>query len=88
VGNLRQVGAGRREKVREKEWRETIGVVERATASNRALVTARRAEWVAIWRTLRDADGEISIDQPPRLAAHLLGYNHYSSPTGYLVIQR
>jgi hypothetical protein len=48
VGYLRQVGVGRREKVREKEWRETIGVVARATASNRALVTARRAEWAAM----------------------------------------
>ena len=48
VGYLRQVGAGRREKVHEKKWRETIGVVERATASNRALVTVRRAEWTAM----------------------------------------
>jgi hypothetical protein len=48
VGYLRQVGAGRREKVQEKKWRQTIGVVERATASNQALVTARRPEWAAM----------------------------------------
>ena len=48
VGYLKQVGAGRREKVQEKKWRETIGVVERATASNQALVAARRAEWAAM----------------------------------------
>ena len=49
VGYLRQVGVGRREKVQEKAWRETIDVVERrATASNQALVAARRAEWAAM----------------------------------------
>jgi hypothetical protein len=48
MGYLRQVGAGYRVKVQQKEWRETIGVVERATASNQALVTARRAEWAAM----------------------------------------
>jgi hypothetical protein len=33
--------------------------------------------WVGdrvVRRTLRDADGEISINQPPRLAEHLLGH--------------
>ena len=52
--------------------------------------------WVGVrvvWRSLRHADGEISIDQPPRLVAHLLGHNHYWNrcpvvPAGYLAVQR
>lgn len=47
VGLLRSAAFGIQKNVQEKKWREAIGVVERATASNRALVTARRAEWAA-----------------------------------------
>ena len=48
VGLLRSAAFGIQKNVQEKKWREAIDVVERATASNRALVTARRAEWAAM----------------------------------------
>ena len=48
VGLLRSAALGHQKNVQEKKWREAIGVVERATASNQALVTVRRAEWAAM----------------------------------------